>query len=77
MLRRGPGGSTLLIDTHDAPVADDIWSLYERVIKRVGWRPTLIERDDHIPSFDRLLGERDRAQAVLNRGHRQLLREAI
>ena len=72
-----PGGSTLLIDTHDAPVADDVWSLYERVIKRVGWRPTLIERDDHLPTFDRLLGERDRAQAVLNRGHRQQLREAI
>lgn len=72
-----PGNSTLLIDTHDAPVADKVWSLYERLIKRIGRRPTLIERDDHIPSFDILLSERDRAQTILNSGHYQQLREGI
>ena len=63
-----PGDSTLLIDTHDAPIAADVWSLYTRLIERIGTRPTLIERDDHIPGFDVLLAERDRAQALLNRG---------
>lgn len=72
-----PGNSTLLIDTHDAPVADEVWSLYERLINRVGGRPTLIERDDHIPGFDSLLAERDRAQTLLNRGHHQRSRVAI
>lgn len=60
-----PGASSLLIDSHDAPIVEDVWSLYRRVIERIGPRPTLIERDDHIPEFDVLLAERDTAQAVL------------
>lgn len=59
--------STLLIDSHDAPIADDVWVLYRRVIERIGARPTLIERDDHIPPFDVLLTERTTAQRVIDR----------
>jgi uncharacterized protein len=55
----------LLIDSHDAPVADAVWALYRHVIERFGPRPTLIERDDHIPEFAVLLAERDGAQAML------------
>jgi len=58
-------GDALLIDTHDAPVAPAVWALYERLVDRIGPRPTLIERDGNVPSFDELMGERDRAQAVL------------
>lgn len=72
-----PGGSALLIDTHDAPVADEVWSLYQRLIERIGLRPTLIERDDHLPAFAVLLAERDRAQALLNREQRLRCAEAI
>ncbi|WP_322011835.1 DUF692 domain-containing protein [Paraburkholderia sp. J12] len=57
----------LLIDSHDAPVADAVWSLYRHAIERFGPRPTLIERDDHIPAFDTLLAERHEAQAILER----------
>jgi uncharacterized protein (UPF0276 family) len=60
-----PGGAALLIDSHDAPVAEPVWALYQRLIQRVGPRPTLIERDDHIPPFGDLLLERDRAQTLL------------
>jgi uncharacterized protein (UPF0276 family) len=60
-----PGGASLLIDSHDAPVAEAVWSLYQRLIQRVGARPTLIERDDHIPPFGELLLERDRAQNLM------------
>lgn len=66
-----PGDTRLLIDTHDAPIADDVWLLYQRVIERIGMRPTLIERDDNIPGFGVLLAERDRAQALLNIGKRR------
>ncbi|MBU4435298.1 MAG: DUF692 domain-containing protein [Alphaproteobacteria bacterium] len=59
------GGSGLLIDTHGAPVAETVWSLYRRLIDRVGPRPTLIERDDDIPAFAVLMAERDRAQALI------------
>lgn len=59
-------GSELLIDSHDAPVAEPVWALYEHLIQRIGPRPTLIERDDHLPAFDELLAERELAQAILN-----------
>lgn len=57
----------LLIDSHDTPVADAVWRLYNRLITRAGPRPTLIERDDHLPPFPDLLSERLRAQKYL--GH--------
>jgi len=60
-------GPALLIDSHDTPVAPPVWSLYRRVIARIGPRPTLIERDGNVPSFDELLAERAIAAAVLQR----------
>ena len=59
--------SPLLIDTHGAPIADPVWALYERLMARIGPRPTLIERDDHVPAFEVLMVERDRAAAILAR----------
>jgi uncharacterized protein len=58
-------GAALLIDSHDAPVAESVWSLYRRLIARIGPRPTLIERDENVPAFGTLLEERERAHAVL------------
>jgi hypothetical protein len=60
-------GEALLIDSHDAPVAEPVWALYARLIARIGARPTLIERDDKLPAFAQLMAERDRAQRVLAR----------
>lgn len=61
-----PGlGEALLVDTHDAPVAPEVWALYERLIRRIGPRPTLIERDDNLPEFSALLAERNRAETLL------------
>lgn len=56
----------LVIDSHDAAIDDAVWALYRHVIERVGPRPTLIERDDNIPAFDVLCGERGVAQALLD-----------
>jgi len=58
-------GQDLLIDSHDAPIAPEVWRLYERLIARSGPRPTLIERDEQIPAFADLLAERRRAHALL------------
>lgn len=58
-------GPTLLVDSHDAPVAPEVWMLYERLVARIGPRPTLIERDDNLPEFAALLAERNRAHALL------------
>ncbi|QBK05506.1 DUF692 domain-containing protein [Hylemonella gracilis] len=57
--------SVLLIDSHDTPVAESVWALYERLITRIGPRPTLIERDDAIPPFAELLAEARRAADLL------------
>ncbi|ESQ91878.1 DUF692 domain-containing protein [Asticcacaulis benevestitus] len=57
--------SQMLIDTHAAPISDRVWELYERLIARIGPRPTLIERDDNIPLYDVLMSERDRAHGLL------------
>jgi uncharacterized protein (UPF0276 family) len=56
---------TLLIDSHDAPVSDQVWNLYEQFVTRIGPRPTLIERDGNVPPFAELMRERERAQAIL------------
>ncbi|MFR0716440.1 DUF692 domain-containing protein [Enterobacterales bacterium BD_CKDN230030183-1A_HGKHYDSX7] len=56
----------LLIDSHDASVAQPVWALYQHLIQRIGPRPTLIERDGNVPDFDRLLAERDTAQRILD-----------
>lgn len=61
-------GEGLLVDSHDAPVAPGVWALYERLVARIGKRPTLIERDGNVPGFDALLAERDRADLILSAG---------
>ncbi|HTT09724.1 MAG TPA: DUF692 domain-containing protein [Burkholderiaceae bacterium] len=58
-------GEALLIDSHDAPVAPAVWTLYERLVARTGPRPTLVERDDNLPEFSALFAERERAQRTL------------
>jgi hypothetical protein len=58
-------GERLLIDSHDAPVCEAVWALYTRLVRRIGPRPTLIERDEKLPEFTTLLAERERAHALL------------
>jgi uncharacterized protein (UPF0276 family) len=60
-------GESLLIDSHDAPVAPEVWRLYRHLIERIGARPTLIERDGNLPAFDTLLAESATAAAELQR----------
>jgi hypothetical protein len=59
-------GAALLVDSHDAPVDPAVWALYERLIARIGPRPTLIERDDNLPEFAALMAERARAETALS-----------
>ncbi len=69
-------GERLLIDSHDAPVAPAVWMLYQRLIARTGPLPTLIERDEQLPSFDELQAERRRAQAILDGAVQRVRRAA-
>ncbi len=58
-------GSALLIDSHDSPVAEFVWQLYDHLIGRIGPRPTLIERDGNVPEFHDLMAERNRAARLM------------
>ena len=49
----------LKVDTHGAPVKDDVWALLDAAYARFGVRPTLLERDFRFPPFAELLAEVD------------------
>lgn len=55
---------THIIDTHDSAVTDAVWELYGHAILHAGQISTLVEWDDHIPGFDVLLSELDKARRV-------------
>src|SRR6202051_2910930 len=55
-----------ILDTHDHPVIDPVWKLYERAIERVGPTATLLEWDDRIPSFDEVHAEALKANRYLS-----------
>jgi len=63
-------GDLLLIDSHDGPVADAVWKLYEIIVRRCGRIPTLIEWDSNIPDWPVLKAEAMAAQAILDRYQR-------
>lgn len=54
----------VIIDTHDHPVADPVWRLYECALQRFGQVSTMIERDDDIPPLADLVHELQRARAI-------------
>ena len=61
------GGEPLLIESHDRPVADAVWKLFETVVGQCGAVPTLIEWDSKIPHWPILKAEAAAAQAILDR----------
>ncbi len=57
-------GRALLVDSHDTPVSEPVWALWQRFVARAGPRPVLVERDGNLPPFEALMAERERAQAA-------------
>lgn len=53
-----------IIDTHDHPVADPVWQLYEQAVARFGQVSTMIERDDNIPELPVMMAELDMARRL-------------
>jgi hypothetical protein len=56
-----------ILDTHDHPVIDPVWTLYARAIERGGPTATLLEWDDNIPSFEEVQAEALKANRYLKR----------
>jgi uncharacterized protein (UPF0276 family) len=54
----------IIIDTHDHPVAEPVWDLYQAACRRFWHIATMIERDDDIPELSVLLAEVARAREI-------------
>lgn len=55
-----------IIDTHDAPIIDEVWGLYKFALQKYGKISTLIERDDKFPPLSELLGEVEQARNMID-----------
>ena len=55
-----------VLDTHDHPVLDPVWRLYDRATELCGVTATLLEWDDKIPAFDEVHGEALKANAYID-----------
>jgi hypothetical protein len=64
-------GRERLIDTHDKPVPDTVWSLFASALDRVGPVATMIERDGDIPPLSDLLAELEVARQIAGRSLRR------
>lgn len=53
-----------IIDTHDHPVAPEVWALYAHACRRFPNVATMIERDDNIPPLAELIAELDQARQI-------------
>jgi uncharacterized protein (UPF0276 family) len=56
-----------IIDTHDHDIIDAVWELYAATIQKLGFVPTMIERDDNIPPLATLLAELNQAKLIAER----------
>lgn len=64
-------GAPLLIDSHDTPVKDHVWALYETVIGSVGPVASLVEWDNDVPAWCVLRAEAVAAERILDVAARQ------
>ncbi len=53
-----------VIDTHDQPITDPVWQLYQRTLQHLGPVASMIERDDNYPPLSELLLELQHARAL-------------
>ena len=56
----------LLIDTHDAPVCNEVWDLFRIAVKLFGQVATMVEWDAKIPDFSTLQAEADKAEKIIS-----------
>ncbi|HTT38821.1 MAG TPA: DUF692 domain-containing protein [Burkholderiales bacterium] len=65
-------GRELLIDTHDRPVPNRVWALYEQLLPQLGPVATLVEWDNDLPDFATLCREAAAAERRLAAVHSTL-----
>ncbi len=55
----------LLIDDHGSPVSEVTWALFAAFCRASGPKPVLVEWDNDVPTFEELLAEAQKADAVM------------
>ena len=60
----GSPDSGVIVDSHGSAIDDAAPELYGYALSRFGWKPTLIEWDNDVPSFAALLEQAERADAA-------------
>jgi len=68
---------THLLDTHDHPICDAVWALYERAVRRFGAVSAMVEWDDNIPEFAELARIADRARTTFETATHTANRESL
>ena len=68
---------THLLDTHDHPICDAVWALYERAARRFGAVSAMVEWDDNIPEFAELARIADRARTIFDSATQMANRESV
>ena len=68
---------THLLDTHDHPICDAVWALYERAVRRFGAVSAMVEWDDNIPEFAELARIADRARTTFETATHTANREPL
>lgn len=54
------------LDSHGTAVHPPVWELYRQALNLFGAVPTLLERDNDIPSYTNLLSEVQQAQSIMD-----------
>lgn len=54
----------IAVDTHDQPVSDKVWQLYEDALRHLGPVSTMIERDANIPPLQEVVDELNHARQL-------------
>lgn len=56
----------LIIDTHASDIIDPVWDLLAYAYQKFGVIPTLLERDENLPSYAEMLKEIDKIKSIQN-----------
>jgi hypothetical protein len=54
----------LLIDSHSHSTPNEVWSVFEEVVKRSPVKGAILERDENIPAFEELIDELETAREI-------------
>lgn len=62
----------VMVDDHSTAITSDVWKAYETALQLIGPRPTLLEWDTNLPSWNELLNE---AQKIREFAQQALIHE--